>query len=137
MERTGVTVPDHFFHNPRLRRFAWPFTAGMLSALLIITTVLVILITDARRDVGGLQAAGRTAEVATCYASARGRPLLGNLLRVIGAAASTQADRAVVNEAISQYVNSARTEEECAMLARARGLDPADFPAPPPPPGTR
>lgn len=130
-------MPDQALRQwPRLRKFAWPFTIGLLFALAVVTATMSVLVLNARRDVNVLQAAGRTAEVATCYASARGRPLLGDLLKVIGNAAATEADRAVVNFAINQYVNSARTEAECDTLARARGLNPDDFP-PPPPPGMR
>lgn len=119
------------------RRWRWGFTVGMIGALSIVVIVLstIVLVQnnqineqDARLDT--IETGTVIAEVATCYASARGRPLLGDLLMVVGAAANTSEGRRVVNEAISQYVDSARTVAECDQLALDRGLDPKDFPPP-------
>ena len=139
----GTTVPDRALaHWPRLRKFAWPFTIGLLVALLILTLTLGALIRDARRDVSTLQAAGRTAEVATCYASARGRPQLIVILRLIAGLAESSTDpeivkgAATVNQAVDGYDANTPSVAQCDMLARDRGLDPKDFP-PPRPPGSR
>ena len=35
-------MPDHFLHDPRWRRLAWPFTIGFLAALTVLTIVLTI-----------------------------------------------------------------------------------------------
>lgn len=122
-----ATVPDHFL-SPRWRRFAWPFTIGFLMALAVLTATLTFLVRDARRDVGQLTESARTAEVATCYATARGRPALIVILKLISGLAVESSDRRIVNAQIAEYEARTPTVPECDTLARDRGLDPKDFP---------
>ncbi len=125
-------MPDRFLKHPNLRRWAWPFTVGLLIALLIGTSTVSFVAFRLNSDVQGLRAAGKTAEVATCYAQARGRPGLITILRVIAGTAG-DGERVVINGFINQYENNTPNVGECDMLARERDLDPADFPAPDPP----
>jgi hypothetical protein len=125
-------VPDRFLEHPRLRRWAWPFTIGVLFALLIATGTLTLVAIRLNNDVSGLRAAGRSAEVGTCYAQARGRPALITILRVIAGAAG-DGERVIITRFIDQYEENTPTVEECDMLALERGLRPEDFPAPDPP----
>ena len=73
-------------------------------------------------------ASRRTAEVATCFATARNRPALEVILRLIAGTATDSTDRMIVNGAISQYIDRAPTIERCNEIARANNLDPKDFP---------
>jgi len=132
-------VPDFWLRNqPTLRRWAWPFTIGLLVALTIVVVALSVIafiqrgqLSDADRRLDTIETGTRIAEVATCYATARGRPVLADLLGVLASSAPTAAERAIVNGAIRHYVRSARTVQECDKLAVERGLDPRDFPPPP------
>lgn len=73
-------------------------------------------------------ASRRTAEVATCFATARNRPALEVILRLIAASATDPEDRRIVNGAITLYIDRAPTVPECNALAKRNGLDPSDFP---------
>lgn len=122
-------MPDRVLKQEWMRRWAWPFTIGMLFALLVITVALSVIVYLVRNDVGALGLASRTSEVATCYAAARGRPTLIVILR--GIAAKLDPDpREVTQGFIDGYEASTPTVEECDDLALRRGLEPQDFPAP-------
>lgn len=116
-----------------MRRWAWPFTIGMLLALLITTTTVTVVVYFVRADVLSLTQARKTTEVATCYASARGRPSLIVILRVIGGVTADSSERAIISGFIDGYEDSTPSIGECDSLARMRGLDPEDFPEPDPP----
>ena len=124
--------------NVRVRYFVF----GAMAVLALLVLILLIINWDLRRDlnqnqarVGRIEArdvaedaSRRTAEVATCFATARNRPALEVILRLIAANAETAADRMIVNQAISDYINRAPTIERCNQLAVDNGLDPKDFP---------
>lgn len=130
-------MPDRFLErHDWLKRWAWPLVIGLLIGLSITTVTISIVmyvqygqLDDAERKVAGLEAAGTTAEVATCYASARGRPRVIVILR--GLAQKLDNDpRDATNELIDQYEASTPSLQECDMLAVERGLSPNDFPPP-------
>ena len=97
----------------------------------MITATLSVVVWFIRDDVRDLDVAGRTSEVGTCYAAARGRPALIVILRVIATGAAVSADeRVIIDGFIDGYENNTPTVEECDRLARMRGFEPEDFPAP-------
>jgi hypothetical protein len=106
---------------------------GTLFALAVTTITVSVAVYFLRGDVRDLTLAGRTSQVATCYASARGRPALIDILRVLAGAAQSSDERETVNGFIDRYENDTPTIRECDELARMRGLDPKDFPSPPAP----
>ena len=130
------TVPEHFLHDPRWRRLAWPFTIGFLAALTIIVIALSVMLLYVRDDVGDFKREAKVSEVATCYATARGRPALIVILKLISGLAVESSDRRIVNTQIADYEARTPSVEECDMLALDRGLRPEDFP-PQRPPGSR
>ena len=125
MERT--TMPDQFFEHPRLRRWAWPFTIGLLTALAITVVVLAVIGYSLRRDVSELRTAERVSEVATCYAQARGRPALIVILELLAGIADAQ-ERNIINSYIEDYDDRTPTVDQCDRLAIMRGLSPENFP---------
>ena len=131
--------------SPGTTKGRWWFTLGLLTALTTMVVVLSVFTAVQRSQLNETRTrlstvevravaqdlASRTGEVATCYASARGRPVLSDVLRVLAGAAATEADRAVVRGAIDVYEAGARSVAECDQLARRKGLNPKDFPPPP------
>lgn len=109
---------------------------GLLGALSIVTVTLSVIVivlygqlNGAERRIAGLEAAGRVAEVATCYVQARGRPPLIVILR--GIAIKLDPDpRDATNDLVDELEAETPTIKECDMLARKRGLNPKDFPPP-------
>ena len=73
-------------------------------------------------------ASKRTAEVATCFATARSRPNLIVILELISGLAVDSTERQIVNGVIEDYRMSAPTLAECRKRAIENGLDPDDFP---------
>ena len=116
--------------NSLQRRSRWAFVVGALLGQLALIGVVGIFVLLLRNDVGGLQADARTSEVATCYAQARGRPSLIVIFRVLAGVATDSTDRDVITALVDTYESATPTLNECDKLARTRGLDPADFPAP-------
>lgn len=121
---------------PDSRSNRWYFVLGMMGALFIMVVVLSIIGFGLRAQVHDLQAdaraeklAARTAEVATCYASARGRPRLIVILRLLANTAERDPiGRAAVDEFIMEYENSTPTLAECDKRAVENGFSPKDFP---------
>ena len=124
------------------RRMRWSFTAGFVGALAIMVVALSVIawiqrgqLNETRTRLTALEvkdvaedASQRTAEVATCYASARGRPALTVILRLVAGLAEDRTDREIVNTAIDSYIAGAPSIAECDRRARANGLDPKNFP---------
>lgn len=125
--------------NPRLR---W-FLIGAIAVLSLVVVVLSVIgfrlrteLSQNTRRLTALEAKGiaedasrRTAEVATCYASARGRPRLIVILRLLAATAERDpVGLAAVESFIMDYENSTPTLRECDRRAVEAGLDPEDFP---------
>lgn len=116
----------------RLLRRRWILygAIGLLLGLAIATTVSLVLLYFVRGDVEQQKREGKLAEVATCYAAARGRPSLIVILRLISGIAGDQAERDVVDQFIDRYEGNTPTVTECDELAAMRGFSPEDFPAP-------
>lgn len=114
----------------------WHFLLGMIGALLIMVAILAFVGFGLRAQVSRLEAdaraeklATKTAEVATCYAQARGRPRLIVILRLL----ATTAERdPIASEAVEgfimDYENSTPTIAECDKRAVEAGFSPKDFP---------
>lgn len=123
------------------RRLRW-FLLGAVAVMSVLMLVLLGINWKLRADLNhsharitrleaqhlAEDASRRTTEVATCFATARNRPALAVILRLIAATATEQEDRRLVNGAISVYMDRTPTVPECEELARANNLDPADFP---------
>lgn len=131
-------MPD----RPEAKRLRW-FLIGATTVLSVLVLVLLGLVIVLREDlnetrtrltaleVKGVaeEASQRTAEVAACYASARGRPRLIVILRLLAATAERDpVARAAVEEFIMDYENATPTVKKCDQVARRNGLDPKDFP---------
>lgn len=124
-------APDRI-QNKTLRGFVF----GLIGALAVMTAILSVVtvvlygrLDTAQRRIAGLESAGKTAEVATCYSQARGRPALIIILR--GIATKLDPDpRDATNDFIDRYQAQTPTVHQCDMLAVRRGLDPKNFPAP-------
>ncbi len=127
-------MPDRYLPT-RVRRWAWPFTIGLLLALAVTTTTVSVVVYYIRSDVITIQAGKNFADVATCYSAARGRPATAVVLRLVAGLAESPSDRQLVNSAIDRYVGNAPSVADCDELAMSFGLDPLDFP--PPTVGTR
>jgi hypothetical protein len=137
-------APDATLKRPWMRRWAWPFTIGLLFALAITTITLSVLIwsqqnriDDTAKRLAREEArsfaediAAKTGEVSTCYASARGRPRLIVILRLLANTAERDpVGLEAVESFIMDYETSTPTLAECDRRARENGLDPKDFPA--------
>ena len=121
---------------PDTRSNRWYFVLGMMGALFIMVVVLSIIGFSLRQRVVSLEAtqreeqvAAKTAELATCYAQARGRPRLIVILRLL----ATTAERdpvglEAVESFIMDYENSTPTVRECDKRAVEAGFSPKDFP---------
>lgn len=121
-------MPDTFNRKAR-----WWFVLGVMGGMLIALIVVSLIAWDARRDINEQVRDTRVAEVAACYASARGRPRLIVILRAI--AASIQDDsvaRATIRDFIAEYEQRTPLEVDCDELAINYRLDPAEFPPPTP-----
>lgn len=123
---TAANLMPNTFNRQR----RWAFVLGMLAALAIVTITLSIVVYLLRGDVRDLGLAGRTSQAATCYASARGRPALIQILRVIAGSSRSVDERQIVNDFIDGYEDNTPTLEECDTLARMLGFSPEDFPPP-------
>jgi NAD-specific glutamate dehydrogenase len=76
-------------------------------------------------------AAERTAEVATCYATARARPRLIRALSAIAGVIETDVGgRLALIQIIENYEARSPKLRECDQLAQKNKLDPRDFPEP-------
>lgn len=121
----------------------WWFLLGAIGALSVTVAVLSVIgfrlrseLSETRSRVTELEAeriaedaSKRTAAVAACYASARGRPRLIVILRLLAQTAERDAVAlAAVESVIMDYETSTPTVPECDRRARANGLDPKDFP---------
>ena len=121
-------MPDQ---NKRLR---W-YLIGAVSVLALVVVVLSVVGFTLRERVVTLEAeqreeklATKTAEIATCFATARSRPNLIVILNLISGLADDTTERQVVKRVIDDYRTSAPTVEECNKRAVEAGFDPADFP---------
>lgn len=124
--------------NKRLRWFLF----GVIGALALVVVVLAIIGFQLRSDLEqntrrltaletkdiAEDASRRTAEVATCFATARSRPGLITILDLISGLAVDSAERQIVQAVIDTYRDRAPTLEECGKRAVENGLRPEDFP---------
>ena len=99
-----------------------------------IALIVVSLIAwDARRDINEQVRDTRVAEVAACYASARGRPRLIVILRALATVIDKDlVARKTIREFIDEYEQRTPLEVDCTELALTYRLDPAEFPPPTP-----
>lgn len=112
--------------SKRVRWFLW----GAIGALAFIVVILSIVGFRLRGQVQEQVRDERVAEVATCFATARSRPALAVILRLVATTAKDSDDRRIVNEAITYWTGGAPSLAQCKVLARVNGLDPDDFPPP-------
>lgn len=124
-------MPDR--GSPRLR---W-FLIGAVAVLALIVVVLSIIgfslrqkVTNLERDARAEKLATSTAEVATCYAAARGRPRLIIILRLLQTTAERDVvAQAAIRETIDEYQMATPTVLECDKRAIEAGFRPEDFPS--------
>lgn len=121
--------------RPESKRLRW-FLIGSTAVLALLVVVLLIIGAALRSRVTSLEEQQRnetlattTAEIATCYASARGRPRLIVILRLL---ANTAERDPVALEAVESFImdyeNSTPTVPECDKRAIEAGFNPKDFP---------
>lgn len=124
------------------RRLRW-FLLGAIAVLALMVLILIGVGAKLRSDLDETRtrltalevkavaedAASRTAGVAACYASARGRPNLIVILRLLASTAERDpVALAAVQAFIMDYEESTPTIAECDKRAKENGLDPKDFP---------
>jgi len=124
-----------------VHRGRWYVMAGMMVALAVVVVVLSIVALSLRTQLNDTEArlsrievravaedaARKTGEVATCFASARGRPALAIVLRLV-ASLGDVTERRIINQSIGAYVDNAPTIAHCRAVAAKYNLDPKDFP---------
>ena len=93
--------------------------------------VVSVIARDAQVKVNEQVRDTRVAEVAACFASARGRPRLIRILRSISGTLDV-GGRAALNGLINDYEQRTPLVGDCTDLALAYRLDPAEFPPPTP-----
>lgn len=127
--------------RPESKRLRW-FLIGAVAVLTLLMILLLGINYSLRKDLDETRtrltalevkdlaedASRRTAEVATCYATARSRPGLIVILNLISGLAVDSTERSIVNAVIASYQDSAPTLEECGKRARENGLRPEEFP---------
>lgn len=121
-------MPDTFNRKAR-----WYTVLGLFVGMTIALIIVSFIARDAQVKVNEQVRDTRVAEVAACYAAARGRPRLIVILRAI--AASIQDDavaRQTVREFIQEYEQRTPLVSDCTALAMTYRLDPAEFPPPTP-----
>lgn len=124
------------------RRLRW-FLLGAIAVLALMVLILIGVGAKLRSDLDETRtrltalevkavaedAASRTASVAACYASARGRPRLIVILRLLAQTAERDPIAlAAVESFIMDYEEATPTVAECDKRAVEAGLDPKDFP---------
>lgn len=112
------------------------FLYGIICALVIVVAVLSVFgfilrheVNDARARVTLVETNSRFAQVATCYAAARGRPQLFVILRGI-AVKLDPTPRAATLDLVDRYEAQTPTLVACDHQALAAGFEPSDFPPP-------
>ena len=111
------------------RKARWYLTLGMLVGMTIALVVVTVIARDAQVKVNEQVRATRVAEVAACFAAARGRPRLIIVLRALSAQLADDAvGRGALNDLINDYESSTPLVSDCVGLAETYRLDPAEFP---------
>lgn len=105
----------------------------MFLAMTIALIVVSVIARDAQVRVKEQVRDTRVAEVAACFAAARGRPRLILILRALaGTLDSDAAGRKAIRELTDEYEQVTPLVSDCTRLAVLYHLDPADFPPPTP-----
>lgn len=97
-------------------------TAGFLAARDAQHRVTAIEVNRAAED-----ASKQAADVTTCFASARGRPRIIEILRAIAGTIDDTVPRAAVNDLIHDFQTRTPTVPTCVKIAHRYGLDPKKF----------
>lgn len=115
--------------QPRTRR--WYILLGVMLAQTVTIIVMLVIGNSLRDQVSEQREGARLAEVATCYAAARGRPRLITILRALEHGIEESA-RDEVRDLTDEYEARTPMIGDCDRLAARYGFDPADFPPPTP-----
>ena len=116
---------------PDRRQGRWYVTLGLFLGMGIALVVVSVIARDAQVKVNEQVRDTRVAEVAACYASARGRPRLIRILRSISGTLD-EGGKAALTGLINDYERRTPLVRDCDELAVAYHLDPAEFPPPTP-----
>jgi hypothetical protein len=133
---SGPGTAEHRIRERVSRASRKWFLYGVICALSIVVAVLSIFgfilrhqVNDARARVTLVETNSRFAQVATCYAAARGRPQLFVILRGI-AVKLDPTPRAATLDLVDRYEAQTPTLAGCDHQALAAGFKPSDFPPP-------
>lgn len=124
----------------RARRRRW-FIYGVMLSLGIVVAVLSVIsfilndqLNNAEARLTRIEAqnvaretATKVGEIATCYASARGRPQILIVFRGLAAKLGPN-PRTALNELIDRYETTTPTLAQCDAKAKAEGFSRKDFP---------
>lgn len=113
------------------RKGRWYVVLGLFLGMTVALVVVSVIARDAQVKVNEQVRDTRVAEVAACYASARGRPRLIRILRSISGTLD-EGGKAALNGLINDYEQRTPLVADCDALAVAYRLDPAEFPPPTP-----